>query len=145
MVARAPVRVLALALSALFVVGGIAGFVPGATADHDAMEFAGHTSHALLFGVFQVSVLHNIVHLAFGVAGLALARSVRGCTLFLVVGGIVYLLLWVYGLLVDEDSAANLLPVNSADNGLHAVVGVVMITLGLALGRQVPPPASEAG
>ncbi|GAB2975696.1 DUF4383 domain-containing protein [Saccharothrix stipae] len=144
MVTRAPVTVLALVMSALFVAAGTAGFIPGLTADHDAMEFAGHTSDALLFGVFQVSVLHNLVHLAFGVAGLAVARSVRGGTLFLVLGGIVYLLLWVYGLLIDLDGAANLLPVNGADNWLHALTGVVMITLGLALGRQVAPPGSDA-
>ena len=42
----------------------------------DALRFAGHGSGAYLFGVFQVSVLHNLVHLAFGVAGLVLARTV---------------------------------------------------------------------
>lgn len=39
------------------------------------MDAAGHESHAQLFGIFEVSVLHNIVHLLFGLAGLALARA----------------------------------------------------------------------
>jgi hypothetical protein len=39
---------------------------------------AGHHSGALLLGVFQVSILHNIVHLLFGVAGRLLARTAAG-------------------------------------------------------------------
>ncbi|MCA1676282.1 MAG: DUF4383 domain-containing protein, partial [Actinobacteria bacterium] len=78
-----------------------------------------------------VSVLHNIVHLAFGVAGLVMARTTSAGKAFLVGGGIIYLAVWLYGLLVDESSAANLVPVNAADNWLHLALGVGMIALGL--------------
>jgi hypothetical protein len=57
-------------------------------------------SDAKLLGVFQVSVLHNIVHLLFDVAGLALARTPAGSATYLIGGGIIYLVLWIYGLLV---------------------------------------------
>jgi hypothetical protein len=80
-------------------------------------------------------VLHNIVHLLFGVAGLALARTPGGARAFLVGGGLIYLVLWLYGLLIDLDSAANFVPLNTADNWLHLVLGVGMLALGLALGR----------
>lgn len=43
---------------------GVAGFVPGITTDYDRMTFANHHSGAMLLGVFVVSVLHNLVHLA---------------------------------------------------------------------------------
>jgi hypothetical protein len=83
-----------------------------------------------------VSVLHNLVHLLFGVAGLAMARSASTARTFLVGGGAVYLLLTVYGVVIDHQSAANFVPVNGADNLLHLALGVGMLTAGLVLGRQ---------
>jgi hypothetical protein len=43
--------------------------------------------------------------------------------------------IWLYGLLIDQVSAANFIPVNTADNWLHAILGIVMVALGIALGR----------
>ena len=54
-------------------------------------------------------------------------------------GGVIYLVLWLYGLLVDLDSSANFVPVNTADNWLHFLLGVGMIGFGLALSRGVAP------
>ena len=92
---------------------------------------------AKLLGVFNVSVLHNIVHLLFGVVGLALARTASGARSYLIGGGVIYLVLWIYGLLIDKNSSANFVPVNTADNWLHFVLGLGMIALGVALGRRV--------
>jgi hypothetical protein len=120
----------------VFLVVGIAGFIPGITTDlYDGLEVAGHDGDAELLGIFEVSVLHNLVHLAFGVAGLALARTVPRARAFLVGGGAIYLVLWLYGLIVDKDSGANFVPVNSADDWLHLVLGAGMIALGLLLSR----------
>ncbi len=130
-----PVRTAAMVVGAVFLLVGILGFIPGVTTDYDGMTFAGHESTAMLLGVFHVSILHNIVHLLFGVAGLAMARTVSGATAFLIGGGVVYLVLWLYGLLIDQDSAANFVPVNGADNWLHLVLGIGMIGLGVALRR----------
>lgn len=38
-------------------------------------------SNAKLLGLFEVSILHNIVHLLYGVAGLAMARSARSAVM----------------------------------------------------------------
>jgi 4-hydroxybenzoate polyprenyltransferase len=105
------------------------------TENYDTMTFAGHESQAMLLGVFAVSILHNLVHLAFGVAGFLMARTVNGAYWYLVGGGAVYLLLWLYGLVIDHDSTANFVPLNNADNWLHLLLGVGMIGLGLALRR----------
>jgi hypothetical protein len=135
--ARNPARLLAMVVGAVFLVVGILGFIPGVTTDYDMMSFAGHDSMAKLFGLFQVSVLHNIVHLLFGGAGIALARTARTATGYLVVGGVIYLVLWIYGLVVDQASQANFVPLNTADNWLHLVLGVGMIALGLVAYRAV--------
>ncbi len=132
----APVCLAAMAVGAVFLLVGILGFIPGITTNYDTMQFAGHESEAKLLGVFQVSILHNIVHLLFGVAGLAMARQVRTARLYLVGGGIIYLVLWLYGLLIDKDAGANFVPVNTADNWLHLGLAVGMVTLGLTLSRR---------
>lgn len=126
---RTPVQLAALVVGATFLLVGVLGFVPGVTTDYDSLQLAGHESHAMLLGVFQVSILHNVVHLLFGVAGIAMARSAGAARTFLVGGGVVYLVLWLYGLLVDHDSAANFVPLNTADDWLHFVLGLTMVGL----------------
>jgi 4-hydroxybenzoate polyprenyltransferase len=134
MTTRTPLQKAALAVAAVFALVGIAGFIPGLTTNYDTMTFAGHESQAMLLGVFAVSILHNLVHLAFGVAGFLMARTVNGAYWYLVGGGVVYLLLWLYGLVIDHDSSANFVPLNNADNWLHLLLGVGMVALGLVLG-----------
>jgi hypothetical protein len=127
---------LAMIVGAVFLLVGIAGFIPGLTTHYDQLSFAGHHSGALLLGVFQVSVLHNIVHLLFGVAGLAMARRYDTARLYLIGGGAIYLVLWLYGLVINENSDANFVPINNPDDWLHFVLGIGMIGLGVATTRR---------
>ena len=138
-----PVQAAAALVGAAFLLVGVLGFIPGITAASGSMEAAGHESHAELLGIFQVSVLHNVVHLLFGAAGIALARRPSSARTFLVGGGAVYLVLFLYGLIVEKDSQANVVPVNTADNWLHLVLGVGMIALGIVLAQR--PGASDVG
>jgi arginine exporter protein ArgO len=139
MTARSRVQQAALLVGAVFLLIGILGFIPGITTDYDSLKFAEHDSTAKLLGVFQVSVLHNIVHLLFGVAGIAMARAASTARTYLIGGGVIYLVLWLYGLIIDHDSSANFIPVNNADNWLHLVLGLGMIALGVALTRRTHP------
>lgn len=123
-------------VGAVFLLVGVLGFIPGITSNYESLSFAGHDSDALLLGIFQVSILHNIVHLLFGVAGIMMARTPGQARNYLIGGGAVYLVLWIYGLLIDQESSANFVPVNNADNWLHLILGVGMLALGLALSRR---------
>jgi hypothetical protein len=127
-------------VGSVFLLVGVLGFIPGITTNYSDMEFASHDSGAELLGVFQVSILHNLVHLAFGIAGLMLARTAAGAQSYLLVGGAVYLVLWVYGLVVDQGSDANFVPLNTADDWLHFILGIAMIGLALVLGRRAVHP-----
>jgi Domain of unknown function (DUF4383) len=130
-------RLATTVVGATFLLVGILGFVPGITTNYDQMEFAGHESGAELLGIFQVSILHNIVHVLFGVAGLAMARQARTASLYLIGGGAIYLVLFLYGLFVaDDHKSSNFVPLNSADNWLHLVLGLGMIGIGFALSRK---------
>ncbi|PVG82566.1 DUF4383 domain-containing protein [Nocardioides gansuensis] len=130
-----PLQKAALAVGAVFALVGVLGFVPGITTNYGDLELAGHESGAQLLGVFDVSILHNVVHLLFGAAAFALARTWEGARAYLVGGGGLYLLLALYGALIDRNTAANFLPVDIADNWLHVVLGVGMVALGVLLSR----------
>jgi hypothetical protein len=131
-----PVQAAAVVVGIAFVLVGALGFAPLITTDRDAMELAGHESHAHLFGIFQVSVLHNVLHLALGAAGLAFARTPVAARAYLLAGGAAYLVLSAYGAVVDRGAQANVVPLNAADDWLHLVLGLGMIALGVVLGRR---------
>ena len=114
----------------VFLLVGILGFIPGITSEAPG-NFSGEGSDAKLLGIFRVSILHNIVHLLFGIFGLALASTADGARTFLVGGGVIYLLLWIVGLIGGLDW----LPANSADHWLYFVFGVALLGAGLLLGR----------
>jgi hypothetical protein len=137
---RTPIQKTALAVGTVFLLVGILGFIPGITTHYDQLNFAGHHSEAALLGIFNVSVLHNIVHLAFGVAGIVLARTFNTARTYLIGGGVIYLVLFVYGLLIDHDSSMNSVPVNNADNWLHLGLAAAMLVLGIAASSVGVPP-----
>lgn len=125
----------AQAVGAVFLLAGVLGFIPGITSNYQALSFAGQGSEALLLAIFQVSILHNIVHLLFGVTGILMSRTNDQARNYLLYGGVVYLILWLYGTIIGHDTPANFVPVNTADNWLHLVLGVAMIALAILLSR----------
>ena len=130
---REPLRLAAAAVGATFLLVGVLGFVPGIVSHYDELGFAGHHSGAELLGIFQVSVLHNVVHLLFGLAGLAMARRASSARAYLLYGGATYLVLWLYGMFTEDESALNFVPVNGADDYLHLGLGLGMVALGLVI------------
>ncbi|WBB66893.1 DUF4383 domain-containing protein [Micromonospora sp. WMMD812] len=131
------VQLAAAAVGLVFLLIGVLGFVPGVTTNYDELQAATHHSDARLLGVFQVSILHNAVHLFFGLLGLAMARTIAGARVFLGAGGAAYLGLWLYGFVIHKESVVNFLPLNHADDWLHLGLGFGMLSLGLLLSNQV--------
>lgn len=101
---------------------GILGFVPGATTHYSDLRLA-HGSHAQLFGVFRVSILLNVIHLLVGVGGVLVART-TGVAL-------ASFGLWLLGVF----AAGAWLSLDSAENWLHFVFGIVLLGLGSVAGR----------
>jgi hypothetical protein len=141
---RSLAQTLALVFGIAFLAAGILGFIPGVTTNYDDMTFAGNDSRAELLGIFQVSILHNIVHLLFGIAGLALARTWDGARAYLLWGGVIYIVLFGYGLLVSSTSDANFVPINNADDWLHLLLGVGLLGSWWISGRERSMAATTA-
>ena len=105
-------RRFAFFLGLFFVLAGIAGFLPflshpeaGASLADNAIACRRHggailgTGDDMLFGLFPVNAAHNVVHLLFGLWGLAAARSWRGALVYARSVAIIFFLLAIAGLL----------------------------------------------
>jgi uncharacterized protein DUF4383 len=126
---------LALLFGVIFLLVGILGFIPGITTNYDDLSFAGKDSDAELLGIFQVSILHNIAHLLFGV-GILFARTHEGARTYLLGGALIYTVLFVYGLFVGGDDDANFIPMNGADDVLHLLLAIAFIGAYFVTGRE---------
>lgn len=112
----------------VFILVGIAGFfATGMSMDADV-----ETAPRLL-GLFPVNVLHNIVHLLFGVWGLVAARTWDGSVTYGKVGGIIYLVLAALGFVIPD--TLGLMPIGGNDIWLHAVLGIALLALGFTAKR----------
>ena len=68
----------------------------------------------------------------------SLARTWDGARTYLLGGGVIYLVLFVYGLLVSSSSDANFVPVNTADDWLHLLLGLGLLGSWFATARERP-------
>jgi hypothetical protein len=121
-----------LLFGAVFIVVGVLGFIPGITTDYGDLGFTGEDSKSELLGIFQVSILLNVVHIVFGLVGLWAGRAYESSRLYLFGGGIIYLALFLLGIV----GGADWIPANTADHWLHLGLGVVMIGVGYIYGHE---------
>ncbi|MEX0760217.1 MAG: DUF4383 domain-containing protein, partial [Tistlia sp.] len=87
----------ALIMGIVFLLVGIAGFVPGLVMEHQPAEGDVVADAGLLFGLFPVNLLHNLVHLAFGIWGVAVFRRFGAARLYAQAVAVIYAVLAVMG------------------------------------------------
>ena len=134
---RSDVQNAGMGVGIVLMVVGVLGFIPGITTRYSELMFLGPDSHAMFLGLFQVSMLLNIVQLAIGATGWAMSRTERGARNYLLGAGALYIILSIFGLSVGVDSAANFLSLNMTDNWTHLVLGVLMIAAGWLFSRNM--------
>lgn len=83
-----------------------------------------------LFGLFEVSTLHNIVHIVLGAILLYGAMSTPAAIMTTRVVGAILLLIGVLGIFVAEPLGAGVLPVGGNDVWLHLASGVILLAVG---------------
>ena len=120
---RSTVQMVALLFGAIYLAAGVLGFLPFLGGSYSL------TDHALL-GIFQVNLLHNLVHIVIGIAGLAAAASLANSRTFCQVVGVILLLLGVLGVFVAKPFG--LLDIGGLDIALHLVSGAVLAYFGFA-------------
>jgi hypothetical protein len=135
----------ATAFGWVFLLLGVMGFIPLFTPGFSGISFAGNDTTAELFGVFEVSVLSNLIHLAVGVLGLIMGWMVGASIRYLTIGGVCFAILGLYGLIAPDDSAADFLPANWQAGLLHLGLGILMVVLGFTLHRKLPRESEARG
>ena len=125
------VQKFALILGAIYLIAGIAGFIPGlVTSPHAGADLAVDEGFGRLFGLFPINWLHNLVHIAVGVWGIAAARSFGGAVGFARGLAILYGILTVLGLIPVTNTLFGLAPLYSHDIWLHAGTTLVAAYFG---------------
>ena len=128
------VRYFALIYGIVFLVVGIAGFIPGLVtpfaAEHP--ELALNAGAGQLLGLFPVNVLHSIVHVLFGIWGLVAWRSVPGSIKYARGVAIIYAVLFVMGLIPLLHTTFGLIPLYGHNIWLHAALALVAAYFGFA-------------
>ena len=118
-----------------FIIVGLAGFAAtGASMNPD------HLTAPRLFGVFPVNVVHNVVHLLFGLWGIFAVRSMGAARTYLLGAGLAYLVLAALGLVVPD--GLGLVPLGGSDVGLHLFLGLGLLLSGLIAARGARPAAA---
>ena len=107
----------------LFILGALAGFYTGGM----SMEADPAVAPKAL-GLFPVNLLHNIVHLLFGIWGLAASRSFTGAKQYGQIGGAIYLVLAVLGFVAPD--GFGMVPLGGNDIWLHVALGLGLLAAG---------------
>jgi hypothetical protein len=83
-----------------------------------------------LLGLFEVDMLHNVIHIASGAIGLiAVNMGHFPARMYLILFGLVYLVVAVIGY-VQQTTVLGLITVNMADNVLHAAIAALCLVVG---------------
>jgi hypothetical protein len=131
-------RNFAMIMGIAFLLIGILGFVPGITRMHADTDLftaeglrVGGPGHGMLLGLFHVNLLHNLVHVLFGIMGLAMARRYDTARLYARIVAVSYGLLVVLGLLPDPfHTLFGLVPIHGNDIWLHAIIALAAAYFG---------------
>lgn len=141
-------RTFALIYGVVFLATGVAGFIPalvtpGAEVPPGSagMETPHMPNVGLLFGLFPVNAMHNVVHLIFGLWGLAASRSARAAWIYACGVAAIYLILALMGIASGLQTMFGLVPLYGADVFLHLALGagaLVFAITGRGKWQEVP-------
>lgn len=122
-------RTFALIFGLVFLVVGVGGFFLTEPATPPAGLAQTHGfGHEL--GLFPVNTIHNVVHILFGLWGLAASRSLGGAVGYARGVAIIYALLTVLGLIEATRLGFGFVPLYGHDVWLHAALAIVAAYFG---------------
>lgn len=138
MATRSPAQLYALIFGAVLVAAGILGFFYSA-------DFGDPGEVDSVLGILDVNGFHNVVHILTGVLGLAAAGSYAYSRTYAFGLGAVYIVVAIWGFAIgDGEAILSIVPVNTEDNVLHALIGVAGLGAGLATPSTPAPTTVQA-
>lgn len=123
-------RNFALIFGIAFLLIGIGGFLmaPATPGPDPDLKMTHGFGHAL--GLFPVNTIHNVIHILFGLWGLAASRSLGGAVTYARGVAIVYALLTMLGLIDATNTTFGFVPIYGNDVWLHALLALVAAYFG---------------
>ena len=127
---RTTAQLAALVFGIIFVLVALLGFFTSGMSMEDDPAMAPQ-----LLGLFPVNLLHNVVHLLFGIWGLMAARTHGAARSYCIGAGAIYAVLALFGWFVPN--GFGLVPIGGNDIWLHALLALVLLAVGLTSHRDV--------
>ncbi len=120
------IQIYAKILGLLLMAAGILGYVPALAPNH------------MLFGLFMVDPMHNILHLVSGfiIAAVGFSNNWELCRKVLLLFATIYALLTVVGFTQPDGALIFGMPMNMSDDVLH--LAITVFTLLVALPQRYP-------
>jgi hypothetical protein len=111
-------------LGFVFLVAGVAGFVPwiAPAAPFDAPVITIDAAYRLLFGIFALNVAHDILHLFFGIWGVLASMRFGSAVLYLRAVTWIYLLVVLLGIIPITNTLFGVAPIYGWDIALHLLI-----------------------
>jgi hypothetical protein len=113
-------------LGLVFVLVGILGFVPQLVDHHPMLGIDPDLSneHGLLFGLFPVNGVHNVVHILFGVWALWASQNVFRSRTYCRANAVLYGGLAILGFFPGFKTMFGLMPIHGHDIWLHGAIAM---------------------
>ena len=127
-------REFARALGVLFMAVGVLGFIPGMKSPTvpSAPPLFMHGGYGLLFGLFAINWIHNLVHLGIGLSAWRSSRTMGEARRFAQSVTVLYGALAVMGLIPTLNVTFGLIPLFGHDIWLHAGTAAAAAYFGYA-------------
>lgn len=128
-------RYFALVFGIIYLLIGILGLIPGLLTP--ASPVAVNVLNGNLFGLFPVNIIHTIVHIIIGIWGILAYRTFSASRTYGRVVGVIFIILFIFGLIPVLNVLFGLIPLYGADVWLHLISGIVALYFGLTASTAV--------
>ena len=125
-------RMFALIFGIVFLLAGASGFIAGLLhpVPAGAPPLTVASGYGFILGLLPVNILHNLVHVLFGILGIAAYAGVFAPRVYAQIVAVSYGLLVILGLVPATNTLFGLVPIYGADVWLHLVLGLVAAYFG---------------
>lgn len=133
-------RSFALVFGIVFLLAGASGFIPGLLhpVSANAPPLTVTMGYGLVMGLLPVNVLHNLVHVLFGILGIVAYGGFLAPRVYAQIVAVAYGLLVILGLLPATQTLFGLIPIYGNDVWLHLALGVVAAYFGFMPPAEAP-------
>jgi hypothetical protein len=133
-------RTFALVFGIVFLLAGASGFIPGMLhpVPANAPPLTVTMGYGLVMGLLPVNVLHNLVHVLFGILGVVAYGGFFAPRVYAQIVAVAYGLMVILGLLPATNTLFGLVPIYGNDVWLHLVLGLVAAYFGFMNPAEAP-------